>query len=410
MGFFNMSTGDAPYFKALAEQYAISDNYHQSIMGGTGANFFSIATGDLPIYNDNGSPTTPPANQIENPDPLAGTANFYTRDGYSGGSYVNCADSTQPGVASILEALHALGHRSNCRRDTYYLVNNYDPPYTIDGARKALSAQTYVYPPQTVPTIGEALTRKGVGWKWYTGGRDRADVTGDPLYAVIRSVVQSQVPVGTPDIVIDSLAFSQTQPLLYNNIGDPHNSSSNIVNSAMRANLQGLDSFYRDVEAGTLPAVSYVVPKNLDSGHPGYSVPARYELFVRNLVERVKANQELWNSTAIIITTDEGGGYFDSGRIQNVDFFGDGPRIPLLVVSPFACRGHVDHVYNDHASILKFIEYNWRLDPLSSRSRDRLPNPHMDDHSYLPSNSPAVGDLRSLLTFGDKETACGGDR
>lgn len=150
--------------------------------------------------------------------------------------------------------------------------------------------------------------------------------------------------------------------------------------------------------------MSYVVLKNLDSGHPGYSVPARYELFVKDLIERVQANPSLWDSTAILVTTDEGGGYFDSGHIQNLDFFGDGPRIPMIAVSPFARKGHVDHVYYDHASILKFIERNWRLAPLSRRSRDRLPNPIMiRDNGYVPLNSPAIGDLMDLFTFGDDD-------
>jgi phospholipase C len=110
-----------------------------------------------------------------------------------------------------------------------------------------------------------------------------------------------------------------------------------------------------------------------------------------------------WNCAAAApsrVTTDEGGGYFDTGRIQNLDFFGDGPRIPLIAVSPFARQGHVDHVYNDHASILKFIEHNWRLQPLSRRSRDRLPNPlAFDEDEYLPVNAPAIGDLTSLFQF-----------
>jgi phospholipase C len=404
MGFFNMSTGDAPYFKSLAQNYAMSDNFHQAMMGGTGANFFMLATGDAAVYNQNGQLAVPPANQIENPDPLSGTNNFYTHDGYEGGSYVNCSDPRQPGVAAILDKVTARSGRSNCAFGAYYLVNNYNPPYAMDGTPQALGAQQFVYPPQSVPTIGEALSAKGISWKWYTGGRDATDVTSDSLYPLIRSVVQSKVPAGTPAAVIDALAFQQTQPLLYNNICDPHNASANVVGSALKANLKGLATFYNDVAQGTLPAVSYVVPKNLDSGHPGYSVPARYELFVKDLIERVQANPSLWDSTAILVTTDEGGGYFDSGRIQNLDFFGDGPRIPMIAVSPFARKGHVDHVYYDHASILKFIERNWRLAPLSRRSRDRLPNPIMvRDNGYLPLNSPAIGDLMDLFTFGNDD-------
>jgi phospholipase C len=400
MGYFNMAQGDAPLFKQLAQTYAISDNYHQSVMGGTGANFFALATGDMAAYRLNGKPAVPPANQIENPDPQPRTENFYLRDGYAGGSYIKCADPAEPGVGAILAVLREEGRDSKCARDTYYLVNNYDPPYTIGGVARPLGADKFVYPPQTVPTIGEALSTKGVSWKWYTGGRDIADVTGDPLFPIVRIMVAAQVPSGTPEAVIEAIAIAQTQTLIYNNIGDPHNASTNVVGGPLKANLQGLESLHNDIKNGTLPAVSFVVPKNLDSGHPGYSVPGKYELFIADLLARVQADPTLWADTAVVVTTDEGGGYFDSGAIENLDFFGDGPRIPLLLVSPYARRGHVDHVYQDHASVLKFIERNWRLPPLSTRSRDRLPNPRMDgDNRYHPLNAPAIGDLMTLFDF-----------
>lgn len=404
MGFFNMSQGDAPIFKQLAQDYALSDNFHQSVMGGTGANFFAIATGDAAVYNINGVLATPPANQIENPNPLAGTENFYTQDGYSGGSYVNCSNARQPGVLSILKALSRKNIGSNCQNGAYYLVNNFNPPYNVDGTPKALGSDKFVYPPQTVPTIGEALSAKGVSWKWYTAGRDTGDILNDELYPTVRFLVNSQVPATIPEPlrtqIVDAQTYSTTQSIVYNNIGDPHNGSANVVNTpALRDHLKGMETFIADVTNETLPAVSFVVPKNLVSGHPGYSAPVRYELFINDLIAKVQSKPDLWANTAIIVTTDEGGGYFDSGVIQNLDFFGDGPRIPLLVVSPYAKKGHVDHVYHDHASILKFIEYNWGLRPLSARSRDNLPNPVSEGDDYLPENQPAIGNLTSMFSF-----------
>ncbi|MDD4914002.1 MAG: alkaline phosphatase family protein [Methylococcales bacterium] len=399
MGFFNMAQGDAPYFNQLAQTYALSDNYHQAIMGGTGTNFFALGTGDVAVYNNSGVLATPPSNQIENPNPQSGTTNFYTQDGYSGGSYVNCSDSTQPGVAAILSVLESKSRASNCASGAYYLVNNYTPPYTVSGAANTLGATDYVYPPQTVPTIGEALSANSVSWKWYTAGRDSSDVLNDALYAPIYALVNSQVPANTPNraAVVSGLAYSNTQAAIYNALGDPLNASSNIVNTpSLYQNLVGYQTFVNDVANGTLPAVSFVVPKDLVSGHPGYSAPVYYEQFINSLITMVQSSSA-WANTAIIITTDEGGGYFDTGAIQNLDFFGDGPRIPLLVVSPYAKQGYVDHVYNDHASILKFIEYNWGLNPLSARSRDNLPNPA--GTSYIPSNQPAIGDLTTLFQF-----------
>jgi phospholipase C len=112
------------------------------------------------------------------------------------------------------------------------------------------------------------------------------------------------------------------------------------------------------------------------------------------------ARPDLFASTALIITFDEGGGYYDSGYIQPLDFFGDGPRIPLIIVSPFTKGGHINHTYTDHVSILKFIERNWHLKPLTSRSRDNFPNPAVDDDNpYVPTNSPALGDLFDMFQF-----------
>ena len=403
MGFFNMSTGDAPYFKALADNFAISDNFHQAIMGGTGANFFSLATaGGLPKYQVGGV-TTPPANQIENPDRQPGTADFYVRDGYAGGSWVNCSDTAQPGIAKIKSlVLKPRQLDANCEAGAYYLVNNYDPPFDVHGAPRALGPDKFVYPPQTVPTIGEALSAKGVSWKWYTGGRDVNDRLNDPLFPLVHAQVAAAfgLPANTTNGTVQAVTLEQMVAVTYNSIGDPLNGSANVqADPALKGNLKGLDTFYTDVTGGTLPAVSFVVPKNLDSGHPGYSVPGKYELFLQDLIAKVQASPQ-WADTAIVITTDEGGGNFDSGRIQPLDFFGDGPRIPLIVVSPYAKRGHVDHTYNDHVSIVKFIEHNWNVPPLSDRSRDRLPEPVQPAGSYIPTNGAAIGDLTSLFDFG----------
>jgi len=116
----------------------------------------------------------------------------------------------------------------------------------------------------------------------------------------------------------------------------------------------------------------------------------------------VKSHPNLWKDTAIFVTFDEGGGYYDSGYVQPLDFFGDGTRIPLIVVSTFTKPGHISHDYSDHVSILKFIERNWSLDPLTKRSRDNLPAPKYDEtiSHYAPVNGPAIGDLFDLFDFG----------
>ena len=142
-------------------------------------------------------------------------------------------------------------------------------------------------------------------------------------------------------------------------------------------------------------------PDGTMDGHPASSKWTLFEAFVKNIVDLAKSNPKQWADTAIFVTVDEGGGFYDSGFIQPVDFFGTGPRIPMIAVSPFSRGGHISHVYNEHSSFVKFVERNWKLDgTLSERSRDNLPNPVQDgDNDYVPRNMPAIGDLFDLFDF-----------
>jgi phospholipase C len=121
---------------------------------------------------------------------------------------------------------------------------------------------------------------------------------------------------------------------------------------------------------------------------------------VKKIVDGIQANPKLAADTAIFVTFDEGGGYWDSGYVQPVDYFGDGTRVPMIVVSKYSRSGHIAHSYTDHVSTLKFIEANWRLSPITSRSRDNLPSPHASEaNPYVPLNSPAIGDMMDMFDF-----------
>ncbi len=391
MGFYNMnpytdasgrsSGGDATLFKALADQYVISDNFHQAVMGGTGPNFQALISGDVAFFTDptalDGRPAVPYPNQIENPDPAPGTNNYYTEDGYSGGSYVNCADTAAPGVAAVLEQLHGPGiSNSRCAANHYYLVNNYEMYWKQSSAgARTLGPDAFTLPPQSNPTIADLLTAHGISWKYYSGDRG-----SDATLASI-----------------DGIALPYHS---YCGLCDPLTGYLSIMRiPGEEAKLQNYSAFLADVGKGTLPAVSFVRPFEALSGHPAESTSELYERFLRDLLGKVQASP-MWSSTAIFITTDEGGGYYDSGYIQALDFFGDGTRIPLIVVSPYAKRGYIDHDYCDHVSLLKFIERNWKLPPISARSRDNLPNPIATARDpYRPLNAPAIGDLMRLFSF-----------
>lgn len=375
MEFYSMRAGDVRYTRELADEFTISDNYHQAVQGGTGANHVLMMTGDAIWYSDgHGRAAVPPANQIENPDPAPGTNNWYTQDGYSGGTYSACADASQPGVRALRDYLAALDRPvdPNCEDGHYYLLNNYAPGYFGDGT---VNTDTFVIPPSTLRTIGDELNEHDVSWAYF-GDQFDAYLADKNLY--------------------DTLGNS------YCDICNGFQYSTSIMtDAAVRAeHLLDTKDLYADIAEGWLPAVSFVKPSGLVDGHPASSKWDLFEGFVKKIVDGVRANEELWESTAILVTADEGGGYYDAGYVQAVDYFGDGTRIPMIAVSKYSRGGRVSHQYNDHASILKFVERNWRLPPVTERSRDNLPNPvQLGRHPYVPVNGPAIGDLFDMFDF-----------
>ncbi|MGN6086956.1 alkaline phosphatase family protein [Trinickia sp.] len=380
LGYYNVNTGDMPYFTELARKYTISDNYHQPVMGGTGANSIMIGAADAFYYTDGqGHAATPPSNQIEDPRPRAGTNNWYAQDGYSGGSYSNCSDRSQPGVGTIRDYLDALPYRpkANCAPGAYYLLNNYNPGYNGDGT---VNTSAFTIPPSPVRTIADTLLAKGVSWKYYGEGWNSF---------VANSPTSTYCNICNPFLYETAI---MTKPAI------------------VKAHLQDATDLYADIASGNLPAVSFVKPGGLLDGHPSSSKYGLFEAFTRKIVDQVRGNPKLWASTAIFITNDEGGGYYDSGYIQPVDFFGDGPRIPLIIVSPYSRGGRVVHQYGDHVSLLKFIERNWRLAPITNRSRDNLPNPvQLHFNPYVPVNAPAIGDLFDAFHFDRRHHGNGDD-
>jgi phospholipase C len=383
MGFYNVAKGDAPYLTQLAREYTLNDNYHQPVMGGTFANQMMFGYADALYYaDDKGDPATPDVSQIENPNPVQGTNNWYTSDGYSGGSYTNCSDYQQPGVAPIVNYLNSINVPPNCAPHAYYLLNNYVPAFIGSGATDPVNNGPFTLPPVIKQRhIGDQLSQANVSWAFF--GERWNDFKTAP-------------GAGKDFGALDPIAY------LYCNICNPFLYSASVMtNPAARdAHLKDTLDLYDAIAAGNLPAVSFVKPSTFNDGHPSSSRLDLFESFTRRIIDQVKSKEELWESTAILVTMDEGGGYYDSGYVQPVDYFGDGTRIPLLVVSKYSQGGHMSHEYSDHASIVKFIERNWYLPKLSNRSRDNLPNPQTsDDNPYVPKNRPAIGDLWGNFSF-----------
>jgi phospholipase C len=390
MGFYNVERGDAPVLKRLADEYTMSDNFHQSVMGGTFVQHMMLGTGDVmfwqPFTNAAGvTISQPPPGAVVDPTPKDATTIGFTKDK----AWTAC-DASAPWAATITSYLATLPWRPDqapirCEAGKFFEINNIRPGFQANGQiDDANITSGSKVPPSAIRTIGDALNEKKITWAYYGGGYN----------AAVRFANGSTDPID---------ALIGTGGDFYCDICNPFQYATSIMgNPAQRqAHIKDATDFFDALEAGRLPAVSYVKPDSFDDGHPATSKVNLFEALVDRIHRDLKARPELFEETAFFIAFDEGGGYWDSGAFLPVDFFGDGPRIPFIVVSPHARGGKVVHSYTDHASVLKFIERNWRLSPLTARSRDNLPNPKAGRDPYIPTNVPALGDLFDMFAFED---------
>jgi phospholipase C len=196
-----------------------------------------------------------------------------------------------------------------------------------------------VLPPGGYPdttTIFDRLQSAGIPWRFYVNDFDPTNTVDSPAPA--RTSQLLQVPLLAMPRFIHS-------PRLASSIVD-------------------IQQFYRDAQSGHLPAVSYIAPGSLSEHPPGKLVAG--QTFLRTIVGELMRSPE-WSSTAFVLTYDSWGGWYDHVRPPTVDRYGYGFRVPALLVSPYARRGSIDHATLDFTSILRFIEDNWQLAPLTQR-------------------------------------------
>ncbi len=158
-------------------------------------------------------------------------------------------------------------------------------------------------------------------------------------------------------------------------------------------NVKDTSLFFSDLRNGRLPAVVWLAPGNRYSEHPPGLVSTG-QAYVTGLIDAV-ARSKYWNTTAIFLSWDDWGGFYDHVAPPNVNFFGYGLRVPGLVISPYARKGYVDHQTLSNDAYVKFIEDDFlggeRLDPRS----DGRPDPRTD----VPENAAVLGDLRADFDF-----------
>jgi len=158
-------------------------------------------------------------------------------------------------------------------------------------------------------------------------------------------------------------------------------------------NVKDLTAYYAAARAGTLPAVSWITPSGPDSEHPPASVH-QGQAYVTSIVNAAMASPD-WDSTAIFLSWDDWGGFYDHVASPAVDQNGYGLRVPGLLISPYAKRGYIDHQTLSSDAYLKFIEDDFlggdRLDPAT----DGRPDPRPD----VRENAPALGQIEQEFDF-----------
>jgi phospholipase C len=193
-----------------------------------------------------------------------------------------------------------------------------------------------------VPTIFDRLQARGISWKFYIAGYDpRLNARTPPSQ---RDAHWTRV---LDDVPVLKMTRFADDPRLASHFAD-------------------LNDYYKDLQEGTLPAVSFMVSYGT-SEHPAGSLDQGQRL-IRSLVNSLMASSA-WKDSAFMWTYDDWGGWYDHVAPPQVDAERYGFRVPALLVSSFARKGYVDHTQLDQTAGIKFIEENWGLEPLARRDR-----------------------------------------
>jgi len=266
------------------------------------------------------------------------------------------------------------------------------------------------------PSVGDLLTSKGITWGAFMGGFDLTVQNANGTTGCKRSSPATPANGGPTADYIAHHAFFQYFASTVNPTHARPASVSEIGNAGPANHEYDINDFFAALRAGNLPAVSFLKAIAAQDGHAGYSDPLMEQPFIVGTVSKIMASP-YWKDTAIFILYDDSDGWYDhqmppivnpsavnTGVVNDSDQLngvgvcghgtplagiegrcGYGPRLPLLVVSPWAKKNYVDHLVTDQSSILRFIEDNWRLGRIGNGSFDAIAGTlngmfDLDDH------------------------------
>ena len=365
MGYYDGNTVTA--FWNYAQNYAMSDNSFGTTFGPSTPGALNLIAGT--IFGGNLFPTTANGSAASPKGNLAG-------------------GNANPSITTGAVIGDARPHLDDCTQTT---------PGLAKSAQVTMSGTN----------VGDLLNAKGITWGWFNGGfaptglqnglavcgQHHAGLAGDD--ATTQSSDGDYIPHHQPfQYFASTVNPHHTRPMDARLIGTSRDGANHQYDTT---------DFMTVLGEGKLPAVSFVKAPAYQDGHPGYSDPIDEQFFVVNLINSIMQTKE-WKETAIIIAYEDSDGWYDhqmgpivnqsnepiddqllasgncgeprpqgsaTGPIQN-GRCGYGPRLPLLVISPFAKQNYVDHRVTDQSSILRFIEDNWDLGRLGNGSADAV--------------------------------------
>jgi phospholipase C len=203
-------------------------------------------------------------------------------------------------------------------------------------------------------------------------------------------LMTTQFPCFDIPTLTDSLDSNAISWKYYASVGNNWNALepiNHIWNTPIRDQHWVLDTqFITDVQNGTLPAVSWLVPPPTLSEHPGNSSCMGENWTIQQI--NAVMQSPLWASTAIVLTWDDWGGFYDHVPPPQLDQFGYGVRVPLIIISPYAKPGYISHTQYEFSSFLKLVEERFGLPSLTSR--DANANDMLDSFDFLQAPLPPL--------------------
>jgi len=362
LGYFDGNTVTALW--NYAQHFGLSDNFFATMSGQSTRGAINLVAGD--VFGAVCRPISP--------SPAGATIVFV--DG--GGTVPECAG---PVDSTTITA------PTNGTLGT--LVDDADPFWDVCSQERNTVALTG-------RNVGDLLRDAGIPWGWFQGGfalsEDGTCSSSHPRVAYDLAVGID--PATDPERLIDYVPHHNPFQYFRSTANPKHlpPTAVDMVGHSDQANhLYDLSWFWRAAEAGGLPAVSFLKPANYQNGHPGQSDPLDEQVFIVETLNRLQ-RLPAWRHMAVIIAWDDSDGWYDhvmppivNTSATPLDFqcgaasngpgarCGYGPRLPLLVVSPYAKENHVSGVLTDQTSILRFIEDNWRDgERISDTSFDNL--------------------------------------